>query len=244
MPVQWYLLTVNKVALPALALAVVAISAGCNSSALSSARPATLTPRSAVTPTVDLGAQLAASAQAEASRAAQAAAVQKLAAARVVASQAAVKRAAEQAAAKAAADKVAAARAAAQAIASQAAVKRAAEQAAAKAAADKLAAARAAAQAVASQAAVKRAAEQAAAKAAADKLAAARAATAKTGCGQRAVTVGKFDPSCAEYQGYLDPGTAVGRAPTSGEIQHAYGCQQGYISRSECTQRELATGKP
>ena len=212
MPVQWYLLTVNKVALPALALAVVAVSAGCSSSALSSARPATLTPRSAVTPTVDLGAQLAASAQAEASRAAQAAAVQKLAAARVVASQAAVKRAAEQAAAKAAADKVAAARAAAQAVASQAAVKRAAEQAAAKAAADK--------------------------------LAAARAATAKTGCGQRAVTVGKFDPSCAEYQGYLDPGTAAGRAPTSGEIQHAYGCQQGYISRSECTQRELATGKP
>ena len=188
MPVQWYLLTVNKVGLPALALAVVAVSAGCSSSALSSARPATLPPRSAVTATGDPGAQLATSAQAEASRAAQAAAVQKLAAARVVASQAAVKRAAEQAAAKAAAS--------------------------------------------------------GAAKAAADKLAAARAATAKTGCGQRAVTVGKFDPSCAEYQGYLDPGTAAGRAPTSGEIQHAYGCQQGYISRSECTQRELATGKP
>lgn len=54
------------------------------------------------------------------------------------------------------------------------------------------------------------------------------------GCGQHAVSAGQFDPSCAEYQGYLDPGTVAGRAPTSGEEQHAWGCQQGYIPESEC----------
>lgn len=54
------------------------------------------------------------------------------------------------------------------------------------------------------------------------------------GCGERAVDEGKFDPECDEYQGYLDPGTAAGRDPTSGEIQRQYGCEEGYIPQSEC----------
>jgi hypothetical protein len=45
---------------------------------------------------------------------------------------------------------------------------------------------------------------------------------------------GQFDPTCPDYQGYLDPGTAGGRAPTSGETQMQYGCQQGYIPRDQC----------
>jgi hypothetical protein len=53
------------------------------------------------------------------------------------------------------------------------------------------------------------------------------------GCAQRAMAAGKFDPSCPEYQGYLDPG-GPGRGPTSGDIQHQYGCQQGYIPASQC----------
>ena len=55
------------------------------------------------------------------------------------------------------------------------------------------------------------------------------------GCGQRAVTAGKFNPSCKEYQGYLDPGTAGGRSPTSGELQLQYLCQTGQVPKSECT---------
>ncbi|ATY11621.1 hypothetical protein CU254_15000 [Amycolatopsis sp. AA4] len=53
------------------------------------------------------------------------------------------------------------------------------------------------------------------------------------GCGQRAVTAGKFNPRCKEYQGYLDPG-GPGRPKTSGEIQHDYLCQQGQLPKSEC----------
>lgn len=45
---------------------------------------------------------------------------------------------------------------------------------------------------------------------------------------------GRFDPSCSEYQGYLDPGTAAGREPTSGEIQMQYLCEQGVVPRSQC----------
>ena len=45
---------------------------------------------------------------------------------------------------------------------------------------------------------------------------------------------GRFNPSCSEYQGYLDPGTSAGRGPTSGEIQTEWGCEQGYIPASEC----------
>lgn len=44
----------------------------------------------------------------------------------------------------------------------------------------------------------------------------------------------RFDPSCSEYQGYLGPGTAAGREPTSGEIQAQYACEQGLIQRSQC----------
>jgi hypothetical protein len=47
------------------------------------------------------------------------------------------------------------------------------------------------------------------------------------------MTAGKFNPKCAEYQGYLDPG-GPGRGKTSGEIQQQYGCQQGYIPKSQC----------
>lgn len=54
------------------------------------------------------------------------------------------------------------------------------------------------------------------------------------GCGQRAVAEGHYDSACQEYQGYLDPGTAAGRGPTSGELQQQWGCQQGYISKDEC----------
>jgi hypothetical protein len=58
--------------------------------------------------------------------------------------------------------------------------------------------------------------------------------TSTAECGERAVERGVFDPTCSEYQGYLDPGTSAGRGPTSGEIQEQYGCQQGYIPQSEC----------
>ena len=53
-------------------------------------------------------------------------------------------------------------------------------------------------------------------------------------CAQRAMAAGQFDPSCAAYQGYLDPGTLPGRAPTSGEIQMQYACEQGLVPRSDC----------
>jgi hypothetical protein len=52
-----------------------------------------------------------------------------------------------------------------------------------------------------------------------------KAATSTAGCAARAMAVGRFDPSCPEYQGYLDPGGA-GRGPTSGEIQSQYARQQ------------------
>jgi hypothetical protein len=54
------------------------------------------------------------------------------------------------------------------------------------------------------------------------------------GCGQRAVAAGRFDAACAEYQGYLDPGAAAGRAPTSGERQLQEACRQGWVPRAEC----------
>lgn len=54
------------------------------------------------------------------------------------------------------------------------------------------------------------------------------------GCGRRAVTAGVFNPSCSEYQGYLDPGRAGGRAPSSGDRQTEWGCEQGYIPADEC----------
>lgn len=53
------------------------------------------------------------------------------------------------------------------------------------------------------------------------------------GCADRARSAGAFNPSCAEYQGYLDPG-GPGRAPTSGELQTQFGCQQGYITGPVC----------
>ncbi|WP_075294925.1 MULTISPECIES: hypothetical protein [unclassified Pseudonocardia] len=60
--------------------------------------------------------------------------------------------------------------------------------------------------------------------------------TRKSGgnCAQRAIAAGKFDPSCSAYQGYLDPGTLAGRAPTSGEIQMQYACEQGLVPKSDC----------
>ncbi|MDD7942560.1 hypothetical protein PHK61_29525 [Actinomycetospora lutea] len=58
--------------------------------------------------------------------------------------------------------------------------------------------------------------------------------TSSSGCGPRAVSAGRFDASCDEYQGYLDPGTSAGRAPTSGDLQTQWGCEQGYIPEDEC----------
>jgi hypothetical protein len=54
------------------------------------------------------------------------------------------------------------------------------------------------------------------------------------GCGHRAVARGVFNPACSEYQGYLDPGRAAGRQPSSSDLQHDDGCQKGYIPQSEC----------
>ncbi len=61
-----------------------------------------------------------------------------------------------------------------------------------------------------------------------------RTTTSTAGCARRAMAAGKFNPSCPEYQGYLDPGTAGSRAPTSGELQQAYGCKMGYIPKGQC----------
>lgn len=54
------------------------------------------------------------------------------------------------------------------------------------------------------------------------------------GCGQRAVTAGVFNPSCSEYQGYLDPGLSGGRAPSSGDIQNAWADCTATKSVAEC----------
>ncbi|GAB2906405.1 hypothetical protein GCM10027047_00750 [Rhodococcus aerolatus] len=54
------------------------------------------------------------------------------------------------------------------------------------------------------------------------------------GCGGRAVSAGIFNPSCSEYQGYLDPGVAGGRAPSSSDIQTKNGCEAGYITGPVC----------
>ncbi len=56
----------------------------------------------------------------------------------------------------------------------------------------------------------------------------------KPGCAARAMAKGIFNPACDEYQGYLDPGTAGGREPTSGEIQRQTLCRAGAIPKSEC----------
>lgn len=53
-------------------------------------------------------------------------------------------------------------------------------------------------------------------------------------CAQQAMAAGQFDPTCSAYQGYLDPGTSAGRAPTSGETQMQYACEQGLIPKSDC----------
>ncbi|WP_339122680.1 hypothetical protein [Pseudonocardia sp. D17] len=60
------------------------------------------------------------------------------------------------------------------------------------------------------------------------------AADAAPGCGERAVAAGRFDPSCAEYQGYLDPGTRAGRGPTSGDVQLQNLCRTGQAPASDC----------
>jgi hypothetical protein len=73
-------------------------------------------------------------------------------------------------------------------------------------------------------------------------VAAAPATTAKPGvgddslpgCAARAMAKGIFNPVCDEYQGYLDPGTAGGREPTSGEIQRQNLCRAGQIPKTEC----------
>ncbi len=56
----------------------------------------------------------------------------------------------------------------------------------------------------------------------------------RPGCAARAMAQGTFNPACSEYQGYLDPGTAGGRAQTSGEIQQQTLCRSGQIPKSEC----------
>jgi hypothetical protein len=61
-------------------------------------------------------------------------------------------------------------------------------------------------------------------------------------CAARAMAAGRFDPSCPDYQGYLDPGTKAGRAPTSGEMQMMYLCKEGRVPRSECKQRGYRDG--
>jgi hypothetical protein len=58
--------------------------------------------------------------------------------------------------------------------------------------------------------------------------------TAKPDCARAAMAAGRFDPTCQAYQGYLDPGGPT-RGPTSGEIQTAYGCRQGYIPAAQCS---------
>jgi hypothetical protein len=55
-----------------------------------------------------------------------------------------------------------------------------------------------------------------------------------SGCGLRAVTAGAFNPACSDYQGYLDPGTTAGRAPTSGERQQQQLCETGRAPKSQC----------
>lgn len=61
-----------------------------------------------------------------------------------------------------------------------------------------------------------------------------RAAPSGDDCAARAMAAGRFDPSCSGYQGYLDPGTSAGRAPTSGETQMQYLCERGLAPRSDC----------
>ncbi|GAA4963905.1 hypothetical protein WHI96_19205 [Pseudonocardia tropica] len=61
-----------------------------------------------------------------------------------------------------------------------------------------------------------------------------RASASGDDCAARAMAAGRFDPSCSAYQGYLDPGTSAGRAPTSGETQMQYLCERGLVPRSDC----------
>jgi membrane protein involved in colicin uptake len=46
-----------------------------------------------------------------------------------------------------------------------------------------------------------------------------KAIPAQPNCAAAAMARGKFDPNCSAYQGYLDPGTSAGRAPSSGDVQ-------------------------
>ena len=56
-----------------------------------------------------------------------------------------------------------------------------------------------------------------------------------TGCAARALAAGRFDPTCPEYQGYLDPGSRAGRGPTSGEVQTRWwNCKEGLLPKSQC----------
>lgn len=57
---------------------------------------------------------------------------------------------------------------------------------------------------------------------------------ATVSCAKTAMAAGKFDPTCSEYQGYLDPGKDSGRQPSSGQSQQQYGCEQGYIPKDQC----------
>lgn len=43
-----------------------------------------------------------------------------------------------------------------------------------------------------------------------------------------------YDPTDPRYQGADDPGLAAGRAPNSADLQTQWGCQQGYIPKSQC----------
>ncbi|MFP5068503.1 hypothetical protein ACLFMI_02385 [Pseudonocardia nantongensis] len=90
--------------------------------------------------------------------------------------------------------------------------------------------------AAAEKAAEERAEAQEAAKRSQAPRSAEKGATKKPGggCAQQAMAAGQFDSSCSAYQGYLDPGTSAGRAPTSGEIQMQYACQQGLVPKSDC----------
>ncbi len=53
-----------------------------------------------------------------------------------------------------------------------------------------------------------------------------------SGCGLRAVMAGKFNPACAEFQGYLDPGVSAGRGPNDTDIQNCTAVK----SVAECRQ--------
>ena len=63
-------------------------------------------------------------------------------------------------------------------------------------------------------------------------------------CGRRAVPAGKFDPSCSEYQGYLDPGRGGGRGPSRGDLQSEYADCVAKKSIADCPIPEHASAAP